>query len=314
MDHFLFTVQTVAPVFLIVLIGFLLKRKSIINDNFIQVASQIVFRVTLPALVFSQIAVTDYSKVLNLRQIGFAVIGILFFFAVAWVLSLLICYNGRDRGAFIQGSFRSNFSILGFALILNAFGQTALANAAILLAVIMPLLNILSVIALAVPQHKEKQINLMQTMLEIAKNPLILAALAAIPFSYFRIAIHPVFMGTIKYLAAMTLPLALLGIGGSLSVSSVQQELKLSIWAGFIKIILMPSVLVIAAISVGFLGSELGVLFFLFGTPTAIASYIMAEAMDSNSRLAANIILVTTLGSIITLSAGLYLLKSMGYF
>ena len=215
MQNLIFTLNTIAPVFLIVFLGIGLKRARMIDDHFIKVSSQIVFNVTLPALVFSEIATTNYSEVLHAGQIGFACAGVLVSCTIAWILSSFICQNGRDQGAFIQGSFRSNFSILGFALIYNAFGQTALANAAVLLAFIMPLLNILSVIVLAVPMHRENQINLRHTGLSLLKNPLILSAFAAIPFSYFQIHIPGMLIGTVKYLAAMTLPLALLGIGES---------------------------------------------------------------------------------------------------
>ena len=309
MQNLIFTLNTIAPVFLIVFLGVGLKRARMIDDHFIKVSSQIVFNVTLPALVFSEIATTNYSEVLHAGQIGFACAGVLVSCTLAWILSSFICQNGRDQGAFIQGSFRSNFSILGFALIYNAFGQTALANAAVLLAFIMPLLNILSVIVLAVPMHRENQINLRHTGLSLLKNPLILSAFAAIPFSYFQIHIPGMLIGTVKYLAAMTLPLALLGIGGSLSAESAKKEFRLSLVAALNKIVITPALMTFLAIKAGFAGYELGVLFFLFGPRPAIASYIRAEAMGSNSRLAATIILLSTLASVLTLSLGLFLLR-----
>ncbi len=314
MANFILTANIVAPVFLIVFIGFFLKKKSIINDNFNKTASKIVFTITLPALAFQKIAATNYKEVFNLKLILFVNIALLGMFIFSWLVSYFFCHNGKDQGAFIQGSFRSNFAIIGFALISNAFGMDALANAAIILAFILPSYNILSVVALTVPMHKEGAANIKKIIKDILTNPLIISAVVALPFSFWGVTFHPVIDKTLNYLAALTLPLALLSIGGSLSFSSVKRDFLLAFLATIIKIVLMPVILMAIAIQLGFKELELGILFFLFGCPTAVASYIMAEAMGSNGKLAGNIILMTTLGSVFTLSTGIFFLKTMGLF
>ena len=311
MQNIIFTSSIVMPVFLLVFLGVFLKKKNLINEAFMQVSSKVVFRVALPSLVFQKISSTDYSKVLNPKQIVFAVVYIILFCLFAGIVTYFFTKNGKTQGAVIQASFRTNFSIIGFALIFNAFGEMALANAAILLAFIMPLLNILSVFALTIPLHREGNVNIKKIFKDIITNPLIIAAMAAVPFSFFHIQIHPIFNRTIGYLAGLTLPLALLSIGGSLSFHSVKKEFSAAALATFFKIVLMPAIGMFLAVYLGFRGMELGVLFFLFAGPTAIASYIMADAMGSNGELAGNIILTTTLGSIITLSLGLLLLKTL---
>ncbi|MBN2413328.1 AEC family transporter [candidate division KSB1 bacterium] len=314
MANFILTANIVAPVFLIVLIGFFLKKKSVIDENFNRTASKIVFNITLPALGFQKIASTNYKEVFNLQLILFVTIALLGMFIFSWIVSYFFCHNGKDQGAFIQGSFRSNFAIIGFALISNAFGLDALANAAIILAFIVPLYNVLSVVALTVPMHKETGTNLKKIIKDIITNPLILSAVIALPFSFFRVGFHPVIEKTLNYLAVLTLPLALLSIGGSLSFHSVKKNFLLSTMAAMIKIVLMPLLLMTISIKMGYRGLDLGILFFLFGCPTAVASYIMAEAMGSNGKLAGNIILMTTLGSVFTLSAGIFILKSLSLF
>ena len=314
MTNFILTANIVAPVFFIVFIGFFLKKKSIINENFNKTASQIVFTITLPALAFQKISSTNYKEVFNLKLILYVNIALLGMFLFAWLISYFISKNGKDQGAFIQGSFRSNFAIIGFALIHNAFGADALAQAAIILAFIVPLYNILSVVALTVPMHKEGTTNVKKIIKDILTNPLIISAVVAIPFSYYGVTFHPVIAKTLNYLATLTLPLALLSIGGSLSFYSVKKDFLLAFVATIIKILLIPFILVIISIQLGYKGLELGILFFLFGCPTAVASYIMAEAMGSNSKLAVNIILMTTLGSVFTLSTGIFILKTIGLF
>ena len=152
------------------------------------------------------------------------------------------------------------------------------------------------------------------TVFKILTNPLILAAVVALPFSFFEIPVHSIVTQTIDYLAGMTLPLALIGIGSSLSFASIKQDRALAIAATIIKIIVMPAICTTAAIVLGFRGQELGLLFFLFAAPTAIASYIMAYALGSNGRLAGNLVLVSTMASMVTISIGIIILKSLGYF
>jgi malonate transporter len=314
MQNLIITLNIIAPVFLIVFLGIFLKRLGLIHDDFIKASSKIVFTVALPALLFIQIARTDFGTVLNLKQILFSYAGVLASFIFSWIISLLVTKNGRDQGAFIQGSFRGNFAILGFAMIANAFGSHALGQAAILLAFVMPLYNILAIIALTVPMHQEKKVSLKKTILEIAANPLILASVLALPFSYFKIPLHQIITNTVDSLAALTIPLALLSIGGSLSFTGIAKDLRTASIAGLTKLIVVPLAIIIVAIKLGFTGVELGILFFFFAAPSAVASFIMAEALGSNSRLAGNIVLMTTLVSVVTLSTGLFVLKSMGYF
>ena len=312
MQNLIFTLNIVAPVFLIIFLGFFLKKYRLLNKNFISVSSQIVFTVTLPCLIFLKLATTDFKTAFNLRQIIFIYIGTIFYFIFSWLVSIALTDKGRDQSAFIQGSFRSNFVILGFALIVNMFGNGALGKAAILAAFVTPLYNILAVIALTVPVNKEKQISFKKTIVEVFTNPLILAVFIALPFCFLKISLPQFLIMTIDYLAVLTLTLALLGIGASLNFKSVRKDIKLAFSSTLIKIIIILATLTFLSYRLGFCGENLGVMFILFATPTAIATYIMAEAMDCNSELAGNIILMTTLGSIFTISLGIYVIKSIG--
>lgn len=314
MENLIFSLNGVAPVFLIVFLGFGLKRRGLINNNFISLSSKIVFSVAAPALIFESLSRTDLVITFSLKQIGFVYLSILFFFVLSWLISLALSKNGRDRGSFIQGSFRSNFAIVGFALIANLFGQSALGKAAILLAFVMPLYNVLAIIALTVPVKKEKQLGIKQTLFEIITNPLIVATIVAIPFSYFNIELPQFLTTTVNSLAAITLPLALLGIGGSLDFESIKKDSRLALTATMLKIVIIPATITYLAFHLGFSGEDLGVMYMLFATPSAIVSFVMAEAMGCNSELAGNIIVMTTLGSIFTISLGIFILKSVGLF
>ncbi len=310
MQNFLFISSLVIPVFLIVALGFLLKKKGMINDNFITLSSKIVFSAALPALIFTEISALDSGDVLNWRVILYSYAGTIVLFLVIWAISVLI-KQPKDRTVFIQGAFRGNFAIIGLAIIANLYGENNLGKASVVLAFTIPLYNILAVIALTVPLRKEKQLDYKKTIIEILRNPLVLGVIAALPFYYFEIPLPGIIKTTVGYMAALTLPLALLGIGGFISFEGLKRSSIISFWATFIKLLIVPLIGTYAAVLLGFRQDDLGILFILFACPTAIASFIMAEAMGSNSRLAANILLLTTLGSALTITLGLFILKEL---
>jgi malonate transporter and related proteins len=312
MQNFLVVLSLVIPVFLIVALGYILKKTGMINDQFVKVSSQIVFKVSLPALIFSEITRIDITEDVNLWVVVFIYGGTLISVAFSWMVAIIFVTEPKDQTVFIQGSFRGNYAIIGLALISNVFGQAALGKASLVLAFTIPLYNVLSIIALTVPLRKEKQLNITKTLFEIIKNPLIIGVAAAIPFSYFQIPVHHTINIAIEYVADISLPLALIGIGGFLNFKDLKQSSVIASFSTFIKLFIIPISATFFAYWFNFRGDELGIIFILFACPTAIASFIMAEAMGSNSRLAANILLITTLASVATITLGLFILKENG--
>ena len=311
MQNLIFSLTLVAPVFLIVALGYFLKRIGVINENFVSVSSKIVFTISLPALIFIEVSSIHLEEILNVNLILFVYAGTLVTFAVVWITAGFFTRAGKDKASFIQGSFRGNFAIVGLAIIVNYYGIDNLGKASLVLAFTIPLYNILSVIALTVPL-KEKEHKYSNTFFEILKNPLIIAVFAAIPFSYFGIIIPGFLKTSIGYLSALALPLALVGIGGFLSFSDITKESSLTVISTILKLLVFPAIMTFAAYLLDFRGIDLGIIFILFACPTAIASFIMAEAMGANSRLAGNILLLTTLVSVITITLGLFILKENG--
>jgi hypothetical protein len=311
LQNLIFSLTLVAPVFLIVALGYFLKRIGVINENFVSVSSKIVFTISLPALIFLEVSSIHLEEILNVNLILFVYAGTLVTFAAVWITAGFFTRAGKDKASFIQGSFRGNFAIVGLAIIVNYYGIDNLGKASLVLAFTIPLYNILSVIALTVPL-KEKEHKYSNTFFEILKNPLIIAVFAAIPFSYFGIIIPGFLKTSIGYLSALALPLALVGIGGFLSFSDITKESSLTVISTILKLLVFPAIMTFAAYLLDFRGIDLGIIFILFACPTAIASFIMAEAMGANSRLAGNILLLTTLVSVITITLGLFILKENG--
>ena len=311
-DNIIFTANIVAPVFLIVALGYLAKRLNIINENFVEVTSKFVFNVSLPVFIFLEIIDLDLSIALEVGQIVYICAGTIISYLLVWFASAPFITDGKNLGVFIQGAYRSNYAIVGLAIISNLLGEAALGKASIILAFVLPLYNVLAVIALTVPLRKERKMNLKSSLLEIILNPLILGVIFALPFSYFKIQLPEVISSTGGYLSDLALPLALVGIGGSLNLENIKKASGLAFSASVIKIIIIPIILTYGAYLLGFRNDDLGIMFVIFACPTAIVSFIMAEAMGANSKLAGNIVLISTVGSVFTFAVGIILLKSLG--
>lgn len=312
MQNLIVIANAVVPVFMIVLLGVLLGKLNLIDENFTATAAKLVFNVALPTLVFLELATTNFAQVLEAGPIAYVCFATLCAFALSWLLAVLFIGEGRDRGVFIQGSFRSNYGVVGLAIIFNLFGESAMSLAALVLAFIVPLYNFLSVIALAWPMRRERQLNLRATALEIAANPLILALVFALPFAYFKIGLPRMILTAGNYVAALALPLALIGIGGALNFAGMKKVFKIALSSAVMKLVFIPFIMTYGAYVLGFKGEVLGVMFILFACPTAIASFIMAEAMGGNSELAGNIVLLTNLGSVLTITLGVAILRALG--
>lgn len=313
MKNIIFIFNIVLPIFLLIVLGLLLKRVKIIDDIFVKSLSAFVFKVSLPSLIFMKLATIEITTAFDGKLIGVSVVVIFVAYIISWFTSSIFTRTPKDKGAFIQGSYRSNFAIVGIALLRGIVDDTHLAKAIMLLAVVMPIYNILAVIALTVPMHQASNDRIYKTLKEIAKNPLIMAAYIAVPISFLKIEIVTPIAVTLKYLSTIALPLAIIGIGASINLKELLTASPLSFLASLNKIILFPIISVFVGYLFGLKGEDILILFVLMGSPTAVASFVMATAMGSNSKMAGNIVTISTLGSILTISVGVIILRMLGF-
>jgi malonate transporter len=309
LENLIFIIKVVLPVFLLVIVGIVLKIFKIVDDNFVDTTSKFVFKVSLPVFIFLKLHQVDLERTYDTKLVLIILFGTVLIYLISYVIARLFKLDPEREGVFVQGAFRGNYAIVGLAIILGMFGTEALAKASLLLLIIIPMYNFLAVIALSVPFRHTNKMNVQKTLLEIFTNPLIIAALVALPISYFKIELASPLITTGNYLASIALPLALVGIGGSLNIQSAKEASQMALISSFLKNVLSPVLILPAAYYLGIKGTDLGILFVIFGCPTAIASFVMAAGMKSNIKLAGNIIIISTIGSIFTMIAGLFLLK-----
>lgn len=310
-EAFYFAIRTTAPIFCIIALGILFKRIGWVTDDFAKIGSDLVFKVTLPCLLFVKIVQTDFNHGLPTGLVLYALCATVVVFLLLDRLVAPRLQEALDRGVFVQGAFRGNMGIIGLAYCLSAFGEAVVGKASIYLAIMTILFNILAVITLTRHQGADEQRDFGRIFLNIAKNPLILSICAAMALSLSKIEVSEILLETGDYFGRMTLPLALLCAGASIRMHEFQSSRPLY-WAVSGKLLLVPLLITLGGILFGLRGDSLGVLFLMCASPTAAASYPMAQAMGTNYHLAAAIIAATSLGSVVSTTLGIFLLRSCG--
>jgi len=305
-----FALLITAPIFCILGLGILFKRIGWVTEEFAKLGSELVFKVTLPCLLFVKLAQTDFRNGLPIGLIVYALVATIVLFLILDRIIAPRLPQPLDRGVFVQGAYRSNMGIIGLAFCLSAFGESVVTIASIYLAVLTTLFNVLAVITLT--RHQDQQVNrggIGKVLVGILKNPLILAICAGVIISLSGIQVSKILLNTGSYFAQMTLPLALLCAGASIRLREFQASPPLY-WSVVAKLLLMPLLITAGGILFGLRGESLGVLYLMCAAPTAAASYPMAQAMKANHHLAAAIIAATSLGSMISTTVGIFLLRS----
>jgi len=309
MTNTLFIINTVSPIFLIVVIGWTLRKIGVIQENFIKQSIKFVFNVTLPILIFLKLAVADFSLIFDSGIIVLVYVCMFIVFILGWLLARIFIKKGNGRGVFIQGGFWPNNVIIGLALIMNVFGEDAVSKMVMILVFLIPLDYMLSVVALTISDRHDKMGKAMSEMIKtIALNPVIITAVAAIVFSLVRVPIPNVMIDTGNYIAAITLPLALIGVGGTMKIKHLQNTSFITLGALIMKLLVSPLIATTMGYLIGYTGIDLGIIFIIFACPTAIMSFVLADSMTPHGELAGNIVLTTTLVSAITIPVGLMIL------
>ena len=313
MDNFIFSLEATMPVFLVMVVGYFLRRIGMLNESFCAVANKYVFKVALPLLLFKDIAETDLRTDFNLTFVLYCMIVTTVMFLGIWALTAWLMPDKSLVGAFSQAAARSSAAVLGIAFVENIYGNAGLTPMMIVAAV--PLFNIYSVIILTFSaQHREKGRGAIRTAcINVLKNPIILGILAGLPFSLLGISIPTIPLKTITSISNTATPIALLVVGAGFEGRKALSKLKPTVIASLIKLVILPAVFLPIAIACGLAGTEMIAILIMVGSPTTVSCYIMAKNMDNDGELTSSIIVLTTLLSSVTLTFWIFLLRSIGF-
>lgn len=309
---FSFALSITAPIFVVLLLGNLLKKYQIIDQAFVSGGSRLVYNLGLPVMLFISSAKVNFSSTAHPASLLAFCLMTLLVFGLSLLTARWFVRDKADTGVLVQGAFRGNLVILGLAFCANAYGEQGLALASLPVAITVVLYNLLSVYVLNLSLG-QNQSSIKQTVKDIARNPLILAIAAGLIFNFSGLIIPQVLLSSGNYLSQMVLPLALLCIGASLDISRLFKLDTACLAALGWKLVASPLLACALGIFWGLRGDALAILFLLAASPTATVSFVMAQAFKGNATLAAEIVAQTTLWSLFTVTGGLWLLQTLGF-
>ncbi len=326
---FMYAANAVLPIVLLIALGYFLRRRNFYDEKFLKTANKLGFRVVLPLLLFYNIYEIDSLDLINWSNVAYSVVMILVLFVIGLVITLVTCKDDRQKGVILQSAFRSNFAIIGIPLAQALGGDETLAIVSVLSAFSIALFNVLAVISLTVfiKDENKHRPSVKSIALKICKNPLIIAILIGVVFLVIRNLEplnadgQPIFTvknqlpflySAISTVAKMASPLMLIVLGGQFSFKSIKGLKKQIVLGTFMRIVLAPVIGVGTAVLLGIFGaSDYAAFIALFGSPIAVSSAVMAAEMHNDEQLAGQLVVWTSIGSVITVFISAVILKSL---
>ncbi len=296
------------PVFALIALGSLLFRFKITTAAFLEASDRLVYFVFFPAMLFWKLGGSPLRLADDLGLVSAVTAAVLSVFGMSTACIVLGRIASFQAGSFSQSCFRIN-TYVGMAVSLSAFGEEGGRRFAVLIGLTIPTINVLSVATLIwFGTNRTSAVQrLGQTARALLLNPLILGCLAGIGYGRAAAGFPPFVDHTLRLASSVTLPLALLSIGGSLTLRGLRSHWRLSLLAAFFKLGILPAVgyLWLQFLGLGGLSFSVGMLY--FALPTSTALYILSAQLKSDTQLASTAIALSTLLSFASMSVALLL-------
>lgn len=311
MENLIFSLNATAPVFLLMLLGLLFRNLGWIDEEFASKMNKFVFLIPLPVKVFQDLATVDFEKAWNAKFVLFCFVVTILSITIAALLSF-VWKDRTIRGEFIQASYRSSAALLGIAFIQNIYGNSGMAPMMIIGSV--PLYNIMAVVVLSFFGREQKGIDkklLVKTLKGIVTNPIIIGIAVGLFWSAFQIPMPKILEKTVSNVAAVATPMGLMAMGATFDIKKAFAKIKPALVAAFIKLIGLAMIFLPIAVALGFRESELVAILVMLGSATTVSCFVMARNMGHEGVLSSSVVMLTTMFSAFSLTAWLYILKSL---
>ena len=274
--------------------------------------NNVVFRVFLPTLLFSNIYKTDFATISSFTLLWYSVIVLFVMFGSYMLIIPKIVKENPKRGVLVQGICRSNFIFFGMPMATTLYGGTSAGIASLMVGVVVPFVNMTSVIALE--YFRGHTPNYPKILKGILLNPIIIGGFFGLVLTVFHIRLPQIMENFVFELANIATPLALIILGGSVTFSSVKSNKRPLIIGIANRLLIVPAVGLTISILLGFRGLELVLLMSMFASPAAVSSFTMAQQMDGDAELAGQLVVFTTVLSLITLFFWISAMMAFGFF
>ncbi|MCR4650885.1 MAG: AEC family transporter [Lachnospiraceae bacterium] len=321
MDNLIFALNTTIPIFLLMVVGYFLKSAKLIDDVFASKLNSFVFKVSLPVLVFEDLATVDFKEAWNGKFVLFCFAVTVASITISSLISLCL-RSKNERGEFIQASYRSSAALLGLAFIQNIYGSSGLGPLMIIGSV--PLYNICACIVLTItsPSRNDNATSasgstdkidtaiIRKTVISVLKNPIIIGIFVGLVWSFFHLPLPSVIASVVGRIGATATPLGLIAMGASFEWKKAAKCGSTAIAASFIKLIGYGALFLPVAIAMGYRKEELIAILVMLCSATTVSCYVMAKNMGHEAVLTSAVVMLTTFLSAFTLTGWLFILKT----
>lgn len=294
------------PIFALLFLGSLLKRFNITNDLFLKTSDKLVYFIFFPVMLFWKIGSSSPDKGVSFNLCAASLLAVVTAYLISLAAIRIFRISNFQAGTFSQACYRFN-SYIGMAVVMNTLGEPGIRYFGILIGFAIPIINVLAVSTLIWYSGEKRSAgqHLKHLLKALISNPLILGCAAGLLFSNLGL-FFPVFIdNTFSLMTAATMPLALISIGGSLTLSGLRHNTKFSVIASVLKLLILPEMgfFLLKTFSITGIAFKAGMIF--FALPTATSIYVLSAQLNSDTQLASAAILLSTLLSFVSLSVAL---------
>jgi malate permease and related proteins len=311
-------VKAILPLALLVSLGYLLKKLRLLEPKTLSAMNTVSFNVFIPCMIFYNLYNADASKAFNGPVILYPAGSIALAFILLLIFVPLFVKDNLKRGVMVQGIARSNILLMGVPVVAQICSQIGLAGTeylgliSLIVAVVAPINNVFAILAFGL--FRDDRVKTGKMLMNIVKNPLIIASAAGVLMLVFGVKPPDILDGFIADVAGIATPLALILLGGFINFKSAAGCVRYITAAVIGKLIVIPALMLTGAVLLGFRDLALISLLPIYCTPTAVVSFTMAEQLGGDSDLAGHIVIFTTAASAVTLVGWIFLLRQLGLF
>ncbi|MBQ3878938.1 MAG: AEC family transporter [Oscillospiraceae bacterium] len=310
MENLRISASVVAPMLLMMLVGYISRRAGIVTEDTMRKVNKLLFRVFLPFLVFRNVYTSDISTAFSPKLLIFSICLIVGMYILIFFVVRALEKDNPKRGSLIQAIFRSNFIIFGIPVLETLYGAESTGVAAILIAVIIPLYNVLAVVTFEV--HRGGKPDFKKILKGIITNPLIIASLLGAVVLLTGFQMPAILDEAISGIGKIATPLAFVILGSLFNLDAIRGGKK-QIAIGLLgRLVIFPLIGLTIAVALGFTGPELAVIMIMCGSPPAVSSFTMAQQMDGDGELAGSLVILGSILSILSIFLITFILKTIG--
>jgi len=244
MESIKLSFEAVTPIFILMMLGYLIKKIKLADKKSIDVINKLIFKIFLPVLLFYNIYSTQTSDIFNVKLIVFAVVGILFVFILGYFAVMHLTNDNKKRGVMLQGFFRANFAILGIPLVNYICGNKTSGLASLMVAVVIPVFNILAVIALERFREGNSKLDILKLLKGVITNPLIIGCIIGLIVFALDIKLPSVIEKSVKDVASMATPLSIISLGAVFEFSDIKGYFRENVIVVVTRLVIIPLIII----------------------------------------------------------------------